>query len=220
MEKKEIKAGESSTLEFKETLPTESKKYLKTVVAFANSKGGRIVFGIKDDTLEIFGVDKDKIFTYMDSIANAIAENCSPTIIPDILFQTIDNKTIIIAEVYPGQNKPYYLKNEGITDGTYIRLGATTRRATYEKVQEFILYGKHQSYDELPFTENELKEEKINQLCNVISSYSKKEVTKENLISWKLLVKQSNRLFATNAFELLTDNTVCPVQRNRQKYFY
>ena len=122
MEKKEIKAGESSTLEFKETLPTESKKYLKTVVAFANSKGGRIVFGIKDDTLEIFGVDKDKIFTYMDSIANAIAENCSPTIIPDILFQTIDNKTIIIAEVYPGQNKPYYLKNEGITDGTYIDL--------------------------------------------------------------------------------------------------
>lgn len=207
MEKKEIKAGESSTLEFKETLPTEDKKYLKTVVAFANSKGGRIVFGIKDDTLEIVGVDKDKIFTYMDSIANAIAENCAPTIIPDIIFQTIEGKTIIIAEVYPGQNKPYYLKNEGITDGTYIRLGATTRRATYEKVQEFILYGKHQSYDELPCTENELKEEKIKQLCNVISSYSKKEVTKENLISWKLLVKQNNKLFATNAFELLTENS-------------
>ena len=65
MEKKEIKAGESSTLEFKETLPTESKKYLKTVVAFANSKGGRIVFGIKDDTLEIFGVDKDKILIWI-----------------------------------------------------------------------------------------------------------------------------------------------------------
>ena len=43
--KDEILAGESYSLEFK-LVPNEDRiKYLKTVVAFANGRGGRILFG-------------------------------------------------------------------------------------------------------------------------------------------------------------------------------
>lgn len=203
----EIKRGESNTLELKQTPPNEEKRYLKTVVAFANGRGGRIVFGVEDTALNILGVDRDKLFVYMDSIANAISENCTPAIIPDILFQTIGDKTVIIVEIHPGQNKPYFIKKEGITEGTYVRTGATTRKATYEKLQEFILFGKHQSYDELPFSEMPVEQARIHSLCKVISEYSKKKVTKENLKSWGLLLKHNDIIVPSNAFELFTTNT-------------
>ena len=58
----EIIAGESKTIEFKEELPADSKKYMKTVVAFSNTAGGKIIIGISDKTEEIVGVPKEKLF--------------------------------------------------------------------------------------------------------------------------------------------------------------
>lgn len=49
----EILAGESKNMEFKIRRPEKSIKYMKSVVAFANGKGGKIVFGIDDKTREV-----------------------------------------------------------------------------------------------------------------------------------------------------------------------
>ena len=54
----EIRNGESATIEFKETLPEKSIKYMKSVVAFANGCGGRIIFGIEDGTGKVVGIDR------------------------------------------------------------------------------------------------------------------------------------------------------------------
>lgn len=43
MLKDEIRAGESRSLEFKRIPNEDREKYLKTVVAFANGRGGRII---------------------------------------------------------------------------------------------------------------------------------------------------------------------------------
>mgnify|MGYP003169497519 CR=1 FL=1 len=40
-------SGESKNVEYKVTVPEKSEKYTKTVVAFANGRGGRIVFGMQ-----------------------------------------------------------------------------------------------------------------------------------------------------------------------------
>lgn len=48
----EILAGESKNVEFKVQRPKDSIKYMKTVIAFSNGEGGRIVFGVDDDTRE------------------------------------------------------------------------------------------------------------------------------------------------------------------------
>ena len=42
-QKEEIAQGENVALEFKEARPKDSLKYLKTVVAFANGRGWRMV---------------------------------------------------------------------------------------------------------------------------------------------------------------------------------
>lgn len=80
----EIKRGESKNVEYKRELPRKSDKYIKTVVAFANTSGGKIVFGIEDKTREVIGVDETVIFSVIDSITNAISDSCEPVIIPDV----------------------------------------------------------------------------------------------------------------------------------------
>ena len=95
----EILAGESKNVEFKVQRPKDSVKYMKTIVAFSNGEGGRIVFGVDDVTREVVGIPKDIVFSEIDAITSAISDSCEPVVIPDVYLQTIDDKTIIIAEI-------------------------------------------------------------------------------------------------------------------------
>ena len=80
----EILAGESKNVEFKVQRPDKSVKYMKSVVAFANGKGGQIVFGVDDKTREVVGIPEDIVFQEIDAITNAISDSCEPTIIPEV----------------------------------------------------------------------------------------------------------------------------------------
>lgn len=133
--------GESKNIEYKEMLPSNSDKYTKTVVAFANTQGGKIVFGIADGTNEIVGIDNSILFQMMDSIAASIYHSCEPAIVPEIEPYTVDYKNLIVVTVSPGAQRPYYLKSKGKQAGTYIRVGGTTRPATPEKIKELELEG-------------------------------------------------------------------------------
>lgn len=55
------KYGEKNNIEVKKEVPAEHKKYLKSVVAFANGFGGKIIFGIeeKQDSFEVCGLSGD-----------------------------------------------------------------------------------------------------------------------------------------------------------------
>ena len=138
----DIMLGESKNVEFKVTLPDKSEKYMKSVIAFANSQGGKIIIGVDDKTHEIVGVDNEVIFKMMDSIANSVADLCEPQIVPDIEPQTIDGKNVIVITVEAGKNRPYYLKSKGKENGTYIRTAGTSRPAHPYKITELEMEGK------------------------------------------------------------------------------
>ena len=116
----EIFAGESDNVEFKSEIPPKSEKYMKTVVAFANGKGGKLVFGVENGTWTVTGFSKEEVFQKMDAITNAIFDSCEPKITPNIAVQEIDGKLIIVVEIISGMQRPYYIKSQGIMDGTYI----------------------------------------------------------------------------------------------------
>ena len=124
----EILAGESKNVEFKENLPEKSIKYMKSVVAFANGTGGKIIFGIADKTREVVGFDKEDVFKKMDAIANAVSDSCEPAIIPDITLQTVDGTTVIVAEISEGRQRPYYIKALGRERGVYVRVAGKNTR--------------------------------------------------------------------------------------------
>lgn len=65
----EIAQGESVSLEFKEARPKDSLKFTKTVVAFANGRGGRILFGVEDGTGVVKGIDNAIVLKEMDAEA-------------------------------------------------------------------------------------------------------------------------------------------------------
>lgn len=92
-------SGESKSIEYKVTLPDKSEKYMKTIVAFANTQGGKLIVGVDDKTHEIVGVENEILFQLMDGIANAVSDSCMPQIIPDIELQTIDGKTVMLEAV-------------------------------------------------------------------------------------------------------------------------
>ncbi len=108
----EIINDESKTLEFKEMIPLNSIKYLKSVSAFANSTGGKIIFGIEDGTLQVKGLSGD-IHKMIDAITNAISDSIVPQIIPNIYVEEIEEKKIIVCEIFHGSSTPYYVKSLG-----------------------------------------------------------------------------------------------------------
>ena len=92
-------------VEFKENLLEKSIKYMKSVVAFVNGTGGKIIFGIANKTREIVGFDKEDVFKKMDAIANAVSDSCEPAIISDSTLQTVDGKTVIVVEIFEGRQQ-------------------------------------------------------------------------------------------------------------------
>ena len=181
---------ESNSLEYKREIPSDDRKWLKTVVAFANGKGGQIVFGIDDETHMVVGVAIDNIARTVDRITDTIMTNCSPQIIPDVRVDTIKDQYVIVVEIQAGQNTPYYLTKYGIEDGTYIRAAASTRLAASHIRLELALRSRGLSYDQYPAPhQHPATEQEIQQLCTQIAKRSKKgfSVTQEHLISWGLI---------------------------------
>ena len=218
----EIFNGESKYCEFKECLPEKSIKYMKTVVAFSNGIGGKIIFGVKDDTREIVGIDNDNIFKSMDSITNAISDSCEPAIIPDVTLQSIGNKTVIVVEIGHGNQTPYYIKSLGRDQGTFIRVAGTTRIADENRILELLFEGKNKSYDKVVCRGITASDEDIQSLCKELKQTAirnskdnekelVKDVTKNTLINWGVLVEEDGEVLPTNAYALLTGNPILEV---------
>ncbi len=214
----EIIRGESKNVEFKEMLPKNSEKYTKTVVSYANTQGGKLFFGVADETREIVGIDESILFQTMDSIANSVSDSCEPQIVPEIEPYTIEGRTIIVVTVSPEPQRPYYLKSKGKEKGTYIRVGATTRLASSEKIKELEMEGAKISWDELTCVGYSVTEKAIKKLCRDMNTRRKEiqqsknlsdrlsAVTRTNLENWKVLKKTSDGYLASNAFVLLTSD--------------
>lgn len=216
MEKDTLFSGESVNVEYKVAVPKDSAKYMKTVVAYANGRGGKIIFGVDDKTLEVVGMDTDSIFQTIDAITNAISDSCEPTILPDITLQTVEDKTVIVVEIFPGKMRPYYIKSKGMVSGTYVRSAGTTRPVADYMLKELILEGQNRYYDCEVCEGLTVTPEDIDRLCaemkatairNTLTEGEKlkvKDVTQNVLISWGVLAEKDGAVVPTNAYALLT----------------
>ena len=216
MTMEEILAGESKNVEFKEDLPERSIKYMKSVVAFANGIGGRIIFGIADKTRDVVGFDKEDVFKKIDAIANAVSDSCEPAIIPDITAQTIDGKTVIVVEVPEGRQRPYYIKALGREGGVYVRVAGTTRLADEYMIKELLFEGSNRHFDQVLCAGLTITDEEIDGLCKAMKEQalknarteeqkaSIKDVGRQQLRSWGILIERDGKDYPSNAFAILT----------------
>ena len=198
----EIQKGESRTMEFKKELPKESHKWLKTVVAFANGAGGKIMIGVSNQR-EIPGISEETdIFELKDGICDSIGQACEPQVMFDVNAETVDGKQILVIQVYPGNATPYFLKSFGKENGTFVRLGATTRQADITTLDELYNRGKHVFYDEFPDPELEVSEKDIEYLCKDFSDRAERKITRKDLENLHLLIGKDKNT-GTNALAIL-----------------
>lgn len=207
-------AGESANVEYKQDIPEDHMKFIKTVVAFANGRGGKLVFGVEDGSLDVKGFSREDVFVKQDAITNAIYDSCEPKIMPEVSVKAIGDRWIVVAEIPAGMQTPYYVKSMGLVDGTFIRVSGTTHHADKVSLQELILKGTNRSFDQLE-AEETVAENEVEVLCARLYEHAKeiaikmgreepvRKVGVSQLLSWKLLVRKADGLHPTNGYYLL-----------------
>lgn len=119
------RCGETTTIQFKEQF-TGQKEIAKEMIAFANTLGGQIFFGIKDKTGELVGLSYDEIQTINRELGNAANEHVRPTIYITTDVVRAEGKHFLVCAVAQGKNKPYKNLNGEI----WVKQGADKRRIT------------------------------------------------------------------------------------------
>lgn len=170
-----------------------------------------MVFGIDDKTLEVVGVPDDGIRQIEVGLASAISAACSPAIVPAFSRETVEGKTLLVVDVYPGRNTPYHIKAEGL-GGVYVRVGATTRKAEREQVEELILRGGNRTYDAVIREDSTIPESALKTLARRIEAArrenagEKTKVTPLMMEGWGLAKKRGGKWHPSVALGWLAEN--------------
>lgn len=126
---------ESETVELKEIVVDEIKK---EIIAFANSNGGRLYIGVRDDG-EVVGIDDpDKVSL---QISNMVRDAIKPDVTMFLHYETIEEagKKIVVVDIQRGTDRPYYLAKKGMRpEGVYVRQGYSSVPATDTSIRRMI----------------------------------------------------------------------------------
>lgn len=106
--KRLILEGENVTTDFKKTI-SKAEKIAKTLVAFANNKGGKLLIGVADDG-SIKGVKSEEEEKYM--IVKAAHQFCKPIIGPRFEEYIVDDKLVLVAQIPKSDTKPHAALDE------------------------------------------------------------------------------------------------------------
>lgn len=111
-----IAQGEHQQQDFKYCI-NDSRKIAKSLVAFANTDGGRLLLGVKDNG-KIVGVKSDEEY-YMVEAAAKIYSN--PPVPFEVQEWEAEGKTVLEIQIQSSSNRPHYAQNDQKKWVAYIR---------------------------------------------------------------------------------------------------
>ena len=109
-----IAEGEHQQQDFKFEI-SDACKIAKTLSAFANTEGGRLLIGVKDNG-RIAGVRSEEEKYMIEAAAELY---CSPTVNYSMQTHQVEGRTILIVQIEESDQKPIYAKDES---GKYLAL--------------------------------------------------------------------------------------------------
>ena len=115
--KKIIQSGEHQQLDFKFEI-SDSRKIAKTLVAFSNTDGGKLLIGVKDNG-RIAGVRTDEEFFMVQAAADMY---CKPEVTFESKRWVVEGKTVLEVTIPKGKNLPYLAEREPNKWLAYIRV--------------------------------------------------------------------------------------------------
>lgn len=98
----------------------------KSVCAFVNTEGGELYVGVANDGT-VVGVGN--VDDTMTRLSNTLRDTILPDVTPftQIRDQQEDGKTVVKVTASIGTERPYYLKQNGLTpNGVYVRIGSAS----------------------------------------------------------------------------------------------
>ncbi|MGE5680906.1 MAG: helix-turn-helix domain-containing protein [Bacillota bacterium] len=131
-----IEEGENLRTEFKLKFSSH-EKIAKEMIAFANTKGGYMIFGVDDDRT-IVGVESEK--EEAELIAEVANKYCEPPVKYNIEYIDVFNKELVVIEVPESEEKPHrlqdYLPGFDITKASvYVRVNDKSMLASKEMMR-------------------------------------------------------------------------------------
>ena len=179
--------------------------WLKSVSAFANTQGGKLLFGVANDG-SLHGLadaQGDSEF-----ISETIKMQMDP--VPEIVLSIHeeDGKRFVVVDVKAGSETPYYVFVRGHRDA-YVRIGNESVRASAIELKRLVLKGSHRSWDSLP-TEFKRDNFSFEALRAEYRRKTKLALQESDLESFGLVTDTG---FLTNAGALLVDDS--PIRHSR-----
>ena len=191
-----LNQNEGKNLEYKRDL-SSPKPIIKTLVAFANSAGGRLVVGVADDRT-VVGVEHP--LDEEERLCNLIADSIVPRLVPTIELITVENKTLLLVEVFLSGARPHFAKADGMQNGVYVRLGSSNRHADPQLIAELQRGVAGISFDALPMPGLDMS---VLDIKAIQDDFPGRPVDECMLQSLKLLVLDQGRLVPSQGGILL-----------------
>ena len=182
---------ETKTLEFKENV---SDSFLKTVSAFANFGGGKILFGYDDNghIVTLKNIDKSAL-----QIENKINDSINPK--PDFLIHKNYEDRTITLEIKDGIYKPYFYNNK-----IYKRNDTSTISVSKLEHSRMVLKSMNLNFEDLESNKQNLSFETLKKVLIPIKQIE--HFNKDTLKTLNLL--NDNKY--NNAANLISDNNSFP----------
>ncbi len=116
-----IKEGEGLTVEFKEKY---SPRIAQDIVAFANTRGGKLLLGVADDRT----IKGEKLTNKMKAEIIDLARNCDPP----IYVTSTQVGEVVVIDIPAGEEPPYQC-----SQGHFKRLDGITQKLKSAEVKKF-----------------------------------------------------------------------------------
>ncbi|MEX0982038.1 MAG: ATP-binding protein [Bacteroidales bacterium] len=195
-----IAEGEHQQQDFKFEI-SDARKIARTLVAFANTDGGRLLIGVKDNG-KISGIKSEEEYYMIDGAASIY---CKPEI-PFISFHRVaEGKNILEVIIKPSEKKPHYARDEENRWLAYHRVNDQNFLAGYIQLQVW----KREKRDRGTFIEYSENEKKVlgilrNEELTDIATLREKTAIRKKTLQQILINLVSLRAIA---MEFLDENT-------------
>ena len=189
-----IQQGEHQTQDFKYCI-SDSRKIARSLVAFANTNGGRLLIGVKDNG-RIAGVRSEEEYYMVESAAKMYSK-------PPVDFTTrqhfVEGKTVLEVIIEPSAEKPHFARDDEGKWWVYFRKDDENRLANKIMIE---VWKRQKSTDGILI--NYSDDEKI--LLDYLANNAKISVSKYSRIAHLTYKKAEEIIINFRTLNILKDS--------------
>jgi len=140
---------EINELDWKSDLSSNKDRLTEHLIAYSNyPNGGYLVFGISNTDGRLVGVDEKQVSEIITTLTNLGRDGIEPPLVLDHAVVELEGVPLLLVYISEHQNKPVKKRGKSIED-SWIRSGATTRKASRQEIGQLMLNSRAPRWEEL-----------------------------------------------------------------------